>query len=567
MIQAPARSFAPVTALRAAVLGAAAFALASCATEFTPMLDAETAARVDRARDYVRSEYDGAEPGAGVLIMQGSDVLLAEGFGLADLESAAPITADTSFRLGSITKPFTAVAILQLVENGSVELDQPIAVYLPDLPGVLGQPTVRQLLSHTSGLPDHFALPEIPAIMRNPATPEDITGWMADADLNFEPGTRWSYSNFNYVLLGRLIEALDAQGRDYATYIEEEIFLPLGMENSHYDRQTAVIARRARGYDHDGANTINTLTAETSLAYAAGALMSSANDMALFTNALRGDQLLSDASKAEAWTAVTLPGGTSTGYGLGFNVSTFMGERVIWHNGSINGFQAAWIHMPTSDRTVAVLSNGYYRPNTTTAARRVLAEMAGQPAPLFSAQSIDDATWAQFEGRYELDDGRVLQIHVQDGVRYNIDSDGWDDLTYSGDDVFYRQDSLSHLRLRRNAERQIQGFVYHSSSLARTEGVRIDGAIEGAMRATRLDPAEAAQVAGNWLMSSGDVFAVNFDGDIMSLQLPYQATHRIYASSPRHYFMRDMPVAIEFSEDGQTASINLYGSVFELLKE
>jgi len=566
MIQAPARSLALTAALRATALGAA-LGLVSCATDLAPMLDAETAARVDRARDYVRAEYDGAEPGAAVLIMQGSDVLLAEGFGLADLESLSSVTADTSFRLGSITKPFTAVAVLQLVEAGQVQLDQPIAVYLPDLPGVLGQPTVRQLLSHTSGLPDHFSLPQIPAIMRNPATPEDITGWMADAELQFEPGTRWSYSNFNYVLLGRLIEALDAQGRDYATYIEEEIFRPLGMENSHYDRQTAVIARRARGYDHDGANPINTLTVETSLAYAAGALMSSANDMALFTNALRGDQLLSDASKAEAWTAVTLPGGASTDYGLGFNVSTFLDERVIWHNGSINGFQAAWVHMPASDRTVTVLSNGYYLPNTTAAARRILAEMAGQPAPIFSSQSIDDATWAKLEGRYELDDGRILQIHVQDGVRYNIDGDGWDDLTYSGDDIFYRQDSLSHLRLRRNAERQIEGFVYYSSSLARTEGVRIEGAIEGAAHAIPLNPAEAAQVAGHWLMSSGDAVVVTFDGNTVSLQLPYQAPHHIYASGTRHYFMRDMPVTIKFSEDGQTAAINLYGSVFELRRE
>lgn len=511
--------------------------------------------------------YGGEEPGASVLVMQGDTVLIANGFGIADLEWGSPITEDTSFRIGSISKPFTAVAILQMVDAGLIDLDQPISAYLSDLPENLGRPTIRQLLSHTSGLPDHFSLPVIPSIMRNPITPDGIIALMTDAQLNFEPGTRWAYSNFNYVLLGKLIEALDEQGRDFGTYVEEEIFLPLAMENSHYDRQSAVVPSRARGYDHDGSRAANTITVETSLAYAAGALMSSANDMALFTNALRDGTLMSEEMQEIAWTAIMLPDGQSTGYGLGFNVSEFLGETAIWHNGSINGFQAAWIYLPASDRTVAVLSNGYYRPNTTVMARRILAVLADQPVPLFTPVESDDTMLSGFVGRYQLDDNRILQIHVQNGARFNIDGGNWNELTFSGGNLFYISDSLTHLRFRPDAADDSTALTYVSSTLIQHQGRQIPGDIEGAAIAIPLDPEESDALTGNWLMSSGDAFSVTREGEGLRFQMPNQPPETLYRKGLRQYFVRTAPVELTLSDNGQELELNLYGNTLLLAKE
>jgi len=522
---------------------------------------------ISAIRAYAEANYGGASPGAAISVLDDGEVIFLGGFGMADLEWKASIEPSTSFRIGSISKPFTAIAVLHLVEQGRVDLDQPISIYLEDLPGLLGQPTVRQLLSHTSGLPEHFALPEIPVIMRNPIAAPRIVDLMADAEFMFEPGSAWAYSNFNYVLLGLLIEAMDEQGRDYGRYIEQELFRPMGMENSHYDRQTAIIERRAQGYDNAGSGPMNTMTVESSLAYAAGALMSSAEDMAIFSRALINGELLSDEMRELAWTDTLLNDESPTGYGLGFNVDQFMGEQVIWHSGSTNGFQATWIHMPAMNRTVSVLSNGYYLPNSTSTARRILAELAGNPVPVFEHQELEDAGWQDLQGRYQLEDGRLLQVHVQGGMRANFEGGGWREFSHAGGDIFFRSDTLSYIEVERTVQGNIAGLIYYSTVLERLEATPSDGAIEGAQIAQLLDPEEAAAVAGNWRLPSGDSVVVSFDDGIFGLQVSSQPEARIFSAGDGVYFQRGAPVSISFSQDHQSAELNMYWSVYVLSRD
>lgn len=549
--------------LRLAILTLSFVLMSACGAAQTSMTVRQPDA-LETIRELAERRYGGEAPGAAVLVMQGDEVLISEGSGYANLEWRQPASAQTSFRVGSITKIFTAAAILQLVEDGMLELDDPVSTWLPDLPAVLGQPTLRQLLSHTSGLGDHFSLPEIPAIMRNPITPEGITDLMADQPLQFEPGTQWAYSNFGYVLLGRVITAVDADHRAYADYIEEEIFLPLGMENSHYDRQSTIIPGRAAGYDFGENGPVNTITFDTSLADAAGALMTSADDMAIFTRALRGGSLLSPDMRDLAWTSTRLSDGSDTGYGLGFNVSDFMGETVIWHSGSINGFQATWIHQPATGRTVAVMSNGYYRPNTTDTARRILAILDGQPAPEFTETNFTDANWQGVQGRYELSDGRILQFHVQDGIRFNLNGGIWRELSYSGGNIFYSPDTLRHFILD---PQRPEAVVYVSTTLERLTGTRTGDEIDGALVAVALDTGEARAISGQWDIGSGDLLTIRFDDEQVFLQLPYQPPQRIFRSGVRTYFSRSAPISVEFAEDGQTANMNLYGNTMTLTRE
>jgi len=547
---------------RLAILAVSLLLLSGCSAAQTPT-PARLPDTIETILDLAERRYGGEAPGGAVLVMQGNEVLLAEGFGYANLEWEQPASAQTAFRIGSITKVFTATAILQLVEDGTLELDAPVSTYLPDLPGVLGRPTIGQLLNHTSGLGDHFSLPQIPAIMRNPITPDGIIDLMADTELMFDPGTRWSYSNFGYVLLGRVITAVDPEHRAYADYIEDEIFAPLGMENSHYDRQSAIIPNRATGYDFGEDGPVNTITFETSLADAAGALMTSADDMAIFTRALVNGSLLSPEMRDAAWTSTILPDGSDTEYGLGFNVTGFMGEPVIWHSGSINGFQATWIYQPETARTAAVFSNGYYRPNTTDTARRFLAILDGQPAPEFAEQDFAEADWQSVQGRYELADGSTLQIHVQDGIRFNIDGGRWRELSYSGENIFYSPDTLRHFIFDPEHDGTV---VYVSTTLERLTGTRIDGAIEGALVAMTLNADEARAISGQWDIGSGDLLTISFDGEQVFLQLPYQPPQRIFRSGVRTYFSRSAPISVEFAEEGETASISLYGNAMALTR-
>lgn len=502
--------------------------------------------------------YGGAAPGAGMMVLDGDETVLLAAAGLADLEWQVPATADTSFRVGSLSKSLTAIAILRRASGGVLDIDRPVSDYLPDLSDALGRPTLAQLLSHTSGLPDHFQLPDAPAIMRNPTTPGAIVERMRDAEPLFPPGERWAYSNFNYVLLGLVLEATDPAGRDYGRIIEEDIFAPLGMTDSHYDRQSAVLPRRARGYDHDGEDVLNTVTFDPSHAYAAGALMMSAADMVRLSRALMDGDLLPETWRARAWSEASGPDGQGFGYGLGFNVGTLMGERVVWHNGSINGFQAAWLIQPQSGRAVAVLSNGYYRPNTTAMARRALALLEGRRLPDLTAVSVSDAELAGLQGRYALADGRILQIHVDGGARYNVDGGGWRELAATADGILFRPDSLTHIRPRRDDA----GLVLVSgTTLAETAAEPVPGRVEGARSGIPVSAAMAARAAGNWRLASGDIVRVRAgEAGALSLQLPQQPARRLVAETPDRYFTRGAPIELTLQNEAGQAVLNLYGN-------
>ncbi|WP_297733457.1 serine hydrolase [uncultured Maricaulis sp.] len=520
---------------------------------------------LDRADAFMENTYGGTNAGAAIMVMDGDTTSLSA-YGMADIEWQQPNTTDTSFRIGSISKPLTALAVLQLAEEGRLDLGQPVGHYLPDLPDQLGAPSVRDLLSHMSGLPDHFALPSIPQIMRNPIAPDAIVALMADAELQFEPGQRWAYSNFNYVLLAQLVAARDPQGRPYETVLNERIFDPAGMDDAHYDRQAAIIPRRAAGYDHDGDTTVNTITAETSLAHGAGSLMASAEDMLAFTQALRDNRLARPDTLASAWQSRTTPDNEETGYGLGFNVGEFLGERAIWHTGSINGFQSVWMYLPDSGRAVAILSNGYYLPNVTTSACRILADLAGQPVPDFAEQALDEAYWRPFEGRYRLEDGSLLQLHVQDGIRYNLDNGRWRELAWAGGRLLYWPDSLAHLQFTASPEADGSVLTYVGPLLDSRVAQRDVGALEGIQVSTPLNPEESRSLVGRWEMASGDIFTIRAKDDGLTLQLPGQPPAAIHRSGPRTYFQRSAPISLILSETGDRVRINLYGSEFDLVR-
>lgn len=407
---------------------------AACASE----LDRERHATMSAVREIGANAYGSDGPGGAIIAVRNGEVLVAEGFGSADLEWQEPMSADTALRIGSLTKSFTAIVVLRMAERSEVSLDRSVGDYVSDLPPQFAAPTIRQLLSHTSGLPDHFYNPQISAIARNPTTARQIIEIMAQTQPLAAPGETWSYGNFNYVLLGLLIEQIS--GRPYADVIRTEIFEPLSMTNSHYDDPSNVIARRAQGYDTDGDDPINTPAFHPSLAFAAGAMLSSANDLGRWGLALRAHTLLTPQMAEEAFTPATLRDGSTTEYGLGFNIGTFRGQRVIWHSGSTNGFNATYFHALESDAFVAVLSNGFYLPNTTTVARRILARLDGIDLPNFAAQTPSPEAISNIQGRYTLSDGRTLQIHVQDGVRFNFGSGDWTELEYAGDDTFFIED-------------------------------------------------------------------------------------------------------------------------------
>lgn len=287
-----------------------------------------------------------------VLLAKGDEILLSKGYGKAVIEYDIPNTPDTRFRIGSITKQFTAVAVLQLVEQGKLDLEGKLTDYLPGYPakpqGELV--TIHHLLNHTSGIPSYTGMEEI---MRQRGSleeaPEDFIKRFWEKELEFEPGTKFSYNNSGYYLLGMIIEKVS--GMPYAEYVQAHIFEPLGMKNSGYEHYRSVIPKMARGYATVGEYAERSGNIVTDIAGAAGALYSTTNDLLIWHRALMDKKLLVEASYEKMFTPYL------DGYGYGWGIEEHAGTKVYRHSGGIDGFRSMGILLPEKKISAIVLSN------------------------------------------------------------------------------------------------------------------------------------------------------------------------------------------------------------------
>ena len=284
-----------------------------------------------------------------VMVARGSDVLLSKGYGFANLEWDLPNAPSTKFRLGSITKQFTAAAILLLEERGQLTTDERVKTYLPDVPASWDRITVRNLLTHTGGIPNFTAQPTYREMQVSPASLDKIIGMVREKPLDFEAGEKMSYSNSGYIVLGAIIEKV--AGGSYADFVETNLFGPIGMTDSGYDSNTAIIARRAAGYTAGPNGPQNAGYIHMSVPHAAGALYSTTLDLLKWEQALFGGKVLSPASLQKMTTPF------KSDYAFGLTVRTVDGRKVIAHDGGIDGFNTHMAYYPDSKVTVIVLGN------------------------------------------------------------------------------------------------------------------------------------------------------------------------------------------------------------------
>lgn len=314
---------------------------------------ADRAAEIDRlvAQYHALGQFDGA-----VLVAEHGETILKKGYGLANAEWAIPNAPDTKFRLGSVTKQFTAMLIMQLVQEGRIATTTTLAEALPYYrKDTGGRVTIHHVLSHTSGIPSYTSHPGFFAnVSRNPFGTEEFVTTYCSADLEFEPGTRYAYSNSGYFILGAVVERLT--GKPYEQALRERILDPLGMADTGYDRWATVLPRRATGYERTPAGLRTAAYLDMSVPGAAGALYSTVEDLQRWDQALYGDALLAPALKRLMFT----PNLNNYAYGWGVRQAPLgpgKAERtVISHAGGINGFSSV-IRRVVDDRLLVVLLN------------------------------------------------------------------------------------------------------------------------------------------------------------------------------------------------------------------
>lgn len=295
-------------------------------------------------------------PGASVLVVRNDSVLISASWGLADVDSMTPVTPATNFRLASLSKQFTAMAVLQLVAAGTLRLEDPAATLLPELPAFAGNVTIRHLLTHTSGLDDYEDF--VPDDQQRQVSDAEVLQLIAGRSTKpgFGPGTRWHYSNTGYALLALIVER--ASGMRYADYLAERIFAPVGMTGTvAFEAGRSAVPRRAYGHQVDGSTVRRTDQSNTSAVLGDGGIYSSIEDLARWDAALSAGSLIPAALWREATTPYRLTGGDATEYGFGWFVDTFRGATRLRHHGETRGFTNAIARFPDRRLTVIILTN------------------------------------------------------------------------------------------------------------------------------------------------------------------------------------------------------------------
>jgi D-alanyl-D-alanine carboxypeptidase len=340
--------------------------------------------------------------GLAVAVVKGRDTLLFKGYGFADLENRVPVTPATVFRIGSVTKQFTSAAIMQLVEESKLSLDDDITKYVPNAP-VHGQTIlVRQLLNHTAGIPSYTDVAGFDGVARLDLSHDSLLAVVAHDSLQFEPGTHMYYSNTGYFLIGMIIEKVT--GRTYGDYLASKFFAPYGMTATTYCETRKLIPHRAQGYDKIPSGLINAEPLSMDLPYAAGSLCSTIGDLVSWTTRLNSGGVANARSWREMTTPVALPSKRPMSYAFGLRPDTIGTHRLIGYDGGINGFVSFVMHLPADTLTVVVLSNTSPAPAVGIAkdlARAVL----GLPANAsLSPMDLPTATAerAMYAGRYAL---------------------------------------------------------------------------------------------------------------------------------------------------------------------
>jgi CubicO group peptidase (beta-lactamase class C family) len=338
-------------------------------------------------------------PGISVAVIRaGRDTIVFRGYGLANREHDVPATAQTVYRIGSITKQFTAASVLKLAEQGQVSLDATLGEVLPQTPSAWHAVTVRQLLNHSGGIPEVTEHPRWVSLERLDASPDSILALVANDSLEFRPGTRVAYSNTGYILLGMLIEKLS--GRHYAEYLASQLFRPFGLSATAYCDEQKVVKGRAQGYARIGDTIVNARDISMTRPFAAGALCSTVGDLARWNYLLATGRVVTLPSFA----MMTTPEGpaVTVRYGFGIWAKHFEGRIALTHDGAIAGFRAVNGYLPQDSLSVTVLANSE-SANSDQLARlhrmimRVGIGLPAVPRPV----TLSAAERARYVGRYE----------------------------------------------------------------------------------------------------------------------------------------------------------------------
>jgi len=491
--------------------------------------------------------YPKDAPGAAVIAVRDGRTVLRKAYGMADLELGVPLEPGMVFRIGSMTKQFTAVAVLMLVEEGKVAVSDPITKFLPDYPTGGRAITVEHLLTHTSGIKSYTDMDDFLANLRKDYAVKELIDHFKNQPMDFEPGEKYQYDNSGYFLLGAIIEK--ASGTGYEAFLKKRIFDVVGMPDTALESTSRITPRRARGYAKHGEVWENAEFLSMTQPFSAGGIVSTVDDLARWDAALYTGRLLRPETLQLAFTRHHLKSGKEIGYGYGWEPGQWEGFTVIQHGGGIPGFVSMGVRVPERRVYVAVLSNRIADPFPAPVAQRLATYLLDKPWEP-KRVAVPEPTLRDYVGVYRVDDTHTLTVTVDGGRLYTQPSGGskTEALPMSDSEFFY-EGSVDRLLFERDPGGKVaglvrQGFGSAAETCARTAQAPVE------RKEVRLAPAQLDRCVGRYELVPGFVLEVTREGDRLFSQATGQPKVEIFAESETAFFLKVVDAQLTFQIEG-----------------
>lgn len=528
----------------------------------------------------IAANFDENGPGGVLLVAKDGEPIYRKGFGFASLELEVKNDPSMSYRIGSVSKQFTAVAVLQLVQKGEIYLDDPVTKYLPDYNTYGETITINHLLSHTSGIPSYTENPVFAEKMFEDQSKKELIESFEKDSLLFKPGTDWSYSNSGYVLAGLVVEKVS--GMDLNDYYQQFIFDPLEMNNTYIGTYDKVLPNTAYGYASaaDG-NYRPARYLSWTWPYAAGSIISSVDDMLKWDNALYTEKILNREMKAEAWKPFILDDGRLANYGYGWGVSRYLDTRIIAHGGGINGFVCMGIRIPKERVYVILLTN-----STTVSpgpiAEKIALKVANLPQPKAKPMANPDFDLSAYEGAYQVhtSGGRIVSNYSDtpmyryitldgDTLRSQKSGEGKKALIPVKKDLFYFKDSdLNYLQFFRDEKGETVALEIYTEPVKFGPDeyeAKVDVEMPGEKTEVEVDASILKRYEGRYDFGSGFFMEVVVEGNELFIIPTAQPKQKVYAESENSFFFKEVDASMKFvKEEGKiTKMLFTQGMTYE----
>lgn len=487
--------------------------------------------------------YPANAPGATVLIVKNDKIIYRKAFGMANLELNVPMKPENVFKLASITKQFTSVAILMLIEQGKLRLKDTLSKYIADFPRG-NEISIHHLLNHSSGIRDYTRILELRAKSRLDISPEALVNTFKNLPLEFNPGEKYDYNNSGYVLLGYIIEKVS--GMRYGDFIEKNIFDKLDMKHSYYADNYKITADRAYGYQIYEGNYENAEYISPDFPYAAGSLMSTIDDLFLWNKALYNNTLISEKSKELAFTNHKLANGKHSNYGYGWFINEIAGLTTIEHPGGINGFTSSGIYNPDSNIYSIVLSNLDDGKGAEPHNIKAVSALLGKPVTEMAVLEISEKNLEKWVGPYQFEDVARF-ISLDKGVLYSTREGGRPiKLEPLSDKAFKFEHSFTtyHFSIK-NGKRQ----VIYKDRIVESIGIETDKKPTSDKAAIILPQEILINYIGVYELQPGFQIEIQLQNNRLFAMATGQAAVELFAETEHAFLVQEIGAQMIFNKD------------------